>query len=69
MRTFYDKGSDQIVNKNTPMKATNAHVSINGHITREELRARLTELDSANGWANRFVVLSRPGGCAGCRGT
>ena len=57
-RKFYDKGSDQIVNKNTPMKATNAHVSINGHITREELRARLTELDSANGWANRFVYVA-----------
>ena len=57
-RKFYDKGSDQIVNKNTPMKATNAHVSINGHITREELRARLTELDSANGWANRFAYFA-----------
>ena len=36
------------------MKATNAHEP-NGHITREEIRARLTELDSANGWGNRFL--------------
>jgi hypothetical protein len=57
-RKFYDKGSDQITNKNSPMRATAAHVSINGHITREELRARLTELDSANGWANRFVYVA-----------
>jgi hypothetical protein len=55
LRTLYDSGAGQIVNKNSPMKATNAHVSVNGHITREEIRLRLTELDAANGWANRFV--------------
>jgi hypothetical protein len=55
LRTLYDSGAGQIVNKNTPMKATNAHVSLNGHITREEIRVRLTELDSANGWGNRFL--------------
>lgn len=54
-RRFYDTGSDQIANKNSPMRATDAHVSINGHITVEELRARLTELDAANGWGNRFL--------------
>ncbi len=37
------------------MKATNAHISINGHVTREELRARLDALDAANGWGNRFL--------------
>jgi len=55
LRTFFDKGIGQIINKNSPMKATDAHVSINGHITLEELRARLTELDAANGWGNRFL--------------
>lgn len=57
-RKFYDKGTDQIVNKNSPMKATGAHISINGHITREAVRAHLTELDAANGWANRFVYFA-----------
>ena len=55
LRDFFDKGSGQITNKNSPARATNAHVTINGHITAEELRARLTELDAASGWANRFL--------------
>lgn len=55
LRTFYDQGRGEIVNKNSPLRATDAHISINGHITAEELRVRLTELDAASGWANRFL--------------
>ena len=55
LRTFYDKGRGEVTNKNTPMRATDAHICINGHITVEELRERLTELDAASGWANRFL--------------
>ena len=36
-------------------KATGAHISIAGHITADELRARLTGTDAANGFANRFL--------------
>src|SRR5262249_44788791 len=32
-----------------------AHISIIGHITREELRRELTETESANGFGNRFL--------------
>jgi hypothetical protein len=38
-----------------PLKATDAHISILGHITRDELRSHLTETDKANGFANRFL--------------
>jgi hypothetical protein len=31
---------------------------VNGHSTAEEIRARMTELDSANGWGNRFVYIA-----------
>jgi hypothetical protein len=41
--------------KNSPLKATGAHISIIGHITKDELRARLTRTDMANGLANRFL--------------
>jgi hypothetical protein len=34
--------------KNAPLKATNAHVTIIGHITSDELRAKLAETDRAN---------------------
>ena len=41
--------------KNSPARATHAHISTVGHITREELRAKLTENASANGFGNRFL--------------
>ena len=44
--------------KNSPTKATNAHISIVGHITRDELRRLLTQTESANGFANRFCWLA-----------
>jgi hypothetical protein len=41
--------------KKDRMKATGAHLSFIGHITREELLRHLTETESANGFANRFL--------------
>jgi hypothetical protein len=41
--------------KNSPLSATDPHISIIGHITVEELRARITRTDMANGFANRFL--------------
>ena len=38
-----------------PQTATDPHISIVGHITIEELRARITRTDMANGFANRFL--------------
>jgi len=38
--------------------ATNHHVSCLAHITPEELLARLTETDSTNGFANRFLFVA-----------
>ena len=37
------------------MKATGAHISVVGHITIVELKRLLTETQSANGFANRFL--------------
>jgi hypothetical protein len=44
-----------ITRQSSALKATGAHVSIVGHITVDELRARLTRTDAANGYANRFL--------------
>jgi hypothetical protein len=38
-----------------PIRTSGAHISIIGHITEDELRARLTRTDMANGFANRFL--------------
>ena len=47
--------SSKSLTKSSPLCATGSHISIIGHITSEELRARLTRTDSANGFANRFL--------------
>jgi hypothetical protein len=41
--------------RNSPLTATDAHISIIGHITQDELRARITRTELANGFANRFL--------------
>jgi hypothetical protein len=54
LREAWDRGDIRSMTK-SPQKATNAHISIIGHITKEELRSRLTLTDMANGFANRFL--------------
>jgi hypothetical protein len=39
-----------------PQVATGAHISVVGHITKEELLRRLTDTEAANGFANRFLL-------------
>jgi hypothetical protein len=41
--------------KKQPAHATDAHISIIGHITKDELRRLLTDTAAANGFANRFL--------------
>src|SRR5262245_10180352 len=43
--------------KNSPLSANGAHISILGHVTIDELRARITRTDLANGFANRFIFV------------
>ena len=57
IRQAWDDGALQTLTKNSPMKATEAHISIIGHITRAELLRHLTETEAANGFANRFIWL------------
>lgn len=55
LRSAWDSGSLRTLAKNSPATATDAHVSIIGHITSEELRRALAEVDGFNGFANRFL--------------
>jgi hypothetical protein len=41
--------------KTCPTRATGAHIAVVGHITQDELLRHLTETETANGWANRFL--------------
>jgi hypothetical protein len=57
IRSAWDSGDLKTMVKNSPATATKAHISIVGHITRDELRRLLTQTESANGFANRFCWL------------
>ncbi len=55
LREAWDTGKMATLTKNDSATATNAHVSIIGQITGEELRRYLTAVDSVNGFGNRFA--------------
>ena len=55
IRQAWDGGKLQVMTKQSPETATNAHVSIIGHVTRDELRRELTRTDAGSGFGNRFL--------------
>ena len=57
IREGYDGGVLRTMTKNAPEKATEALISIVGHITDDELRRELTATDAGNGFANRFLYV------------
>jgi hypothetical protein len=58
VRVGWDGRDLASMTKNSPARATNAHVSLIGHITADELRRYLTATESANGFL--FVCADRP---------
>lgn len=57
IRDAFDKGNLESLTKNSPAKATGAHISILGHITKDELLRYLDTTEAANGLGNRFIWL------------
>jgi hypothetical protein len=55
VRQAWDRGDLRVLNKNSPAKATGAHISIIGHVTRNELRRYLDATEAGNGFANRIL--------------
>jgi hypothetical protein len=55
IRDAWDRGDLNTMVKNSPAKATGAHVSIIGNITKEELLRGMLRDDADNGFANRFL--------------
>jgi hypothetical protein len=56
LRDGWDRGDLATMVKNSPARATGAHISIVGHITSSELRVCLDKTEMANGFANRFLM-------------
>jgi hypothetical protein len=55
VRDAWDRGRLQVTTRNNPLRADHAHVAIAAHITSEELRRSLADVEAANGYANRFL--------------
>jgi hypothetical protein len=55
LRDAWGTAKLQTLTKNSPIKATDSHVSLIGHVTDHELRAVLTRTEMANGFANRIL--------------
>jgi hypothetical protein len=55
LRQGWDGIDMRTLTKNSPAKATGAHVSLVGHITSDELRRYLTLTETANGTGNRHL--------------
>ena len=55
IRQAWDSGDLNTLAKNSKTKATNAHISLIGHITTQELRKELDEVSYANGFGNRIL--------------
>ncbi len=57
LRNAWDSGNIQTLTKNSPLRATGAHISVIGHITETELKEKLRDNAIFNGFANRFLVV------------
>jgi hypothetical protein len=55
IRQAWDTGNLRILTKKQAARSTEAHISIIGHITKDEVRRQLTNTAAANGFANRFL--------------
>lgn len=55
IRQAWDTGDLRVLTKVSPDVATGAHISIIGHITKEELLRYMDSTDAANGFGNRFL--------------
>lgn len=55
VRNAWDTGDLSALTKNSPARATGAHISIVGHITRPELLRYLDDTEAGNGFGNRIL--------------
>lgn len=55
LRQAWEDDSLAALSKKNPVRATGAHISVNAHVTPEDLQANLSLNDIANGLGNRFL--------------
>ena len=55
IRQAWDGGVIRTLTRNAPIMATDAHITIVGHVTRLELLRYLSDTEAGNGFGNRFL--------------
>jgi Protein of unknown function (DUF3987) len=55
LRQAWDGDTLRTLTKHSPLQATDAHISVVGHVTFDELRRVMSETDAGNGFANRIL--------------
>ena len=55
IRNAWDRGDLRSMTKNSPLKATDGHVSILANITNKEFEKSLSDTEAYNGFGNRFL--------------
>jgi hypothetical protein len=58
VRACWDGKTLQTMTRNSPLRATNPHVSVIGHITTDELLRYVNATELANGFQNRFLLFA-----------
>lgn len=57
LRNAWDGGDLRVLNRDRPLRATEPHISIIGHVTREEALRYLDSTEIVNGFGNRFLYV------------
>jgi len=57
LRNGWDSRPLQLLTRTAPVRASDTHISLIGHITVQELRRHATSIEIANGFLNRFVII------------
>jgi hypothetical protein len=58
LRSAWDGRPLAILTRTAPARATQAHISVIGHITQDELRRHATTIELANGYLNRILIIA-----------
>jgi hypothetical protein len=58
LRNAWDGKALQTMVKSSPLRASDAHIAIVGHITKDELLRHIDATELSNGFFNRFLVIA-----------
>ena len=58
IRNAWDGKTLQAMTRNSPLRATGAHIGVVAHVTKDELLRHINGTELANGFFNRFMVIA-----------